>query len=438
MSEQNNNFNQDFNLDFLNEPVPAEVAPAKKKSKVPVGVIVGLSIMALCIIAVVAIVFGGALDGLGGGIGGGKGDAVDAERNEFIEGLGGVSETFDGVVSRDNYPNSTMAAEAFVTEELKGETGKAILHSVESKGELSDSEIRATKIPDRLLEGADAVEEYEIEYEIGEAAAYTRSGADGVGSTQTKRVKVYVIKYGTNWKYFAPLPETGDTISKSYYDSVFNGDKYKNCTLETTTTATIKADGAGEHIDMTMEMYQFIKHAENKAYLEQRTVISTNGESQEMTICAYLEDNYGRIKCYVKVEGGGQTMDWTEGDLSTIGFTELDELRPFYNDQYLDYTYFTKAEYGFKLADENARKYFKDALMGALDGLTSFIDLDTMNLDMYAEYYVQDGTLTGMRTDADVSLIVEEYGESVTLEEGVTSIVKCYDYGTTVIENPVK
>lgn len=437
MSEQNNNFNQDFNLDFLNEPVPAEVAPAKKKSKVPVGVIVGLSIMALCIIAVVAIVLGGALDGFGGG-GGGQGDAVDAERNEFIEGLGGVSETFDGIVSRDNYPNSTMAAEAFVTEELKGETGKAILHSVESKGELSDSEIRATKIPDRLLEGADAVEEYEIEYEIGEAAAYTRSGADGVGSTQTKRVKVYVIKYGTNWKYFAPLPETGDTISKSYYDSVFNGDKYKNCTFETTTTATVKADGAGEHIDMTVEMYQLIKHAENKVYFEQRTVMPSNGESQEMTICAYLEDNYGRIKCYVKKEVGGETIDdWTEGELSTIGFTSLEELTPFY-DQYLDYTYFTKAEYGFKLADENARKYFKDALMGALGELTIFIDLDTMNLDMYAEYYVQDGTLTGMRTDADVSLIVEEYGESVTLEEGVTSIVKCYDYGTTVIESPVK
>lgn len=441
MSEENKNFSEDFNLDFLNEPIP-EVAPAVKKSqKAPVGVIVGISVIVLCIAALVAILFGGALDGIGGGFGGlgdggGKADAGDGERDEFIENLGGVSETFDGVVSRDSYASSTSAAKAFVTEELAGQ-GKAILHSVESNGELSDREINALNIPARLLEGADAVEEFEIEYEVGEASTYTRSGADGEGSQQSKKIKVYVIKYGTNWRYFSPLPETGDTISKSYYDSVFDYEQYKNSTFDSTTIAEIIVDGAGEHYEMTMELRQLVKHADGKVYLEQKSIITADGETEEITICAYLEEDYGRTKCWVKMESGGYSIDWTEADLSTIGFSSLEELTPFY-DQYLDYTYFTKADYGFKLADENARKYFRDALMSELDSLIGDVDLDNMNLDMYAEYYVQEGTLTGMRTDADVQLTVEENGESVSLDEGVTCIVKCYDYGTTVIESPVE
>ena len=325
MSEENKNLNEEFDLSFLNEPVPAAAAPVKKKSKAPVGVIVALSIMALCIIAAVAIIYyGGLLDGLGGGFGdGGNGDA---ERNEFIEGLGGVSETFDGVVSRDTYPSSTMAAEAFIRDEVAGEA-KAIIRETVSNGQLSDSEIRATKIPDRLLVGANAVEEIEVEYEISNAAALTRSGADGVSETSgTKRIKVYVIKYESRWKYFAPMPETDETISRSYYDSVFNSEKYKNCTFENNAVVDINVVSGGESMNMKMTTRQLIKHADGKVYLEQ--TISNEGsmaESNEsVTTCIYLENNYGRIKCYVKKEVGGQTMDWTESELSTEGFTSLE------------------------------------------------------------------------------------------------------------------
>jgi hypothetical protein len=393
--------------------------------------------MALCIIAVVAILFGGALDGLGGGFGGGGNG--DAERNEFIEGLGGVSETFDGVVSRDTYPSSTMAAEAFIRDEVAGEA-KAIIRETVSNGELSEIEIRATKIPERLLVGANAVEEIEVEYEISNAAALTRSGADGVSETSgTKRIKVYVIKYESRWKYFAPMPETDETISRSYYDSVFNSEKYKNCTFENNAVVDINVVGGGETMNMKMTTRQLIKHADGKVYLEQ--TISNEGsmaESNEsVTICAYLEDNYGRIKCYVKMDADGESTGWVEGDLSTVGFTSLEELTPFH-DQYLDYTYFTKTDYGFALGQESAKKYFMQALGANLEAMGLNMNMDGINLDMFAEYYVQEGVLSGMRLDADFEWTLSVAGESGTIKETAVTELKCTNYGTTVVENPMK
>ena len=129
--------------------------------------------------------------------------------------------------------------------------------------------------------------------------------------------------------------------------------------------------------------------------------------------------------------------EWNSAYLQQIGYSDLEELTPFY-DQYLDYTYFTKTNYGFALADDNARKYFSDALSQAFGaaGVGGYVNDDDMELDMYAEYYVCDGVLSGMRVNASVDLTLSVYGQTATLEESIVSTVKCTDYGTTVIERP--
>ena len=74
--------------------------------------------------------------------------------------------------------------------------------------------------------------------------------------------------------------------------------------------------------------------------------------------------------------------------------------------------------------------------MGALSGMEGLIDPQKMEIDMYAEYYVSEGVLSGMRVDADVDMTVNQGGSSGTLEETVTTVTKCTDYGTTVIKKP--
>ncbi len=358
-----------------------------------------------------------------------------SDRDKFIEEINGVSETYKGTVSINTFSTSQEAAEAFIYDEIAGDNSITIKETKQNK-ELSKKEVQKLNIPSEILEGYDTVEEIEVTYLVDDENELTNLSKNvkqiDEKLNKEKKVKVYVIKYETNWKYFSPMPITGDTINKSYYDSVFNNEKYQNCTLETTSDADITVTSNGESYQMKSSLKQLIKHADGKVYLEQTLEMSGNGQSTTQSIYSYMETQGSIIKCYIKL---GKNEDWIEADLSTIGFSSLDELTPFH-DQYLDYTYFTKTDYGFALADENAQKYFMDALMGTLESFASFISKDNLKLDMYAEYYVSKGVLSGMNVKANADITISYMGHSTTLSESTTAVVKCTDYGTTKVEKP--
>ena len=353
------------------------------------------------------------------------------ERNEFIDSIGGVSETFVGAVSEESYYSSENAAEAFVKEEIVGEDSATIL-DMNNKGELTDEQLAKANIPDELLYDADSVEAIEVTYETYSSDMYSGNNIDTLASSNSKKVTVYVIKYGPDWKYFVPMPETNKTITRTYYDSVFDNAKYQNCTLQVTMEmdATIKA--AGESMTMKMTMTQTVKHAYGRVYFEQTTTSSGMGENSTDTICAYIEeDEYGYITCYIKDTDGS----WYEASIYNIGFSSIEELTPFYG-SYLDYTYFTKTNYGFELAGENAKRYFEQALMGGLGSMGSMIDTENMDLGMYAEYYVNNGVLSGVMVEAAVDMTMSQGGETAELKETVVTNTTCTNYGSTVVERP--
>ena len=365
-------------------------------------------------------------------------DGDNKERNEFIDGIGGVSETFEGAVSEKSYDTPEDAVEAYIFEEVAGQADAVVLDT-ESKGELSKKEISSLKIPEDFLEDMVAVEEYEVSYALSEDAdamsgnglSYDQLKSDKLN--KNKKVTVYVIKYTVDWKYFTPAPITGDTISQSYYNSVFNAEKYKNCTMEHSMELTVDMQGTenGQAVNMTMEMNtrQLIKHADGKVYLEQVIESKQDGKTSTNTIYAYLEEVDGKLVCYVKTDP--KSDEWMPTDLRNIGFTSLDQLTPFH-DQYLDYTYFTKTNYGFALEDENAELYFNQ-VMGSMAGLGTLPDMD---IDMFAEYYVSEGVLSGMRMDIDVEFEVADGGSVVSAKETAVGITTCTDYGTTVVTKP--
>ena len=371
---------------------------------------------------------------------------VDADdgRNDFIDSIGGVSETFKGAVSEDSYSTPERAAEAFVYTEVVGEKSAYVLN-VESQGELSDSEVNKLNIPAELTDGMQSVELMEVEYEVDDASASASNVENLAKASQTQRsfkVKVYVIKYTVDWKYFVPMPETDQTISKSYYDSVFNPDKYANCTFESTNLVTAvvdaKAEGQKQKVEMEIEVYQLVKYADDKIYFEQRITSKQEATGMETTesveyLYAYMEMVGDDYVTYVK---NGENGRWVEGELTFVGISSMKEMRPFYN-QYLDYTYFTKQDYGFMLGQESARSYMRQAL-SAVPGFSNLIDINTMDIDMYAEYYVTDGTLTGMRMDAVFGMNTEQQGVQMKIDERMTNTCTCSNYGTTVVTNPMK
>ena len=446
MNEENKNISE--NQTYEEQAVQTNATPVKTEGrKLPIVPIV-LGVLGAVIILLVVLALGkggGFMTGmLGGGnlqagnipggvqlpdIGNGTEDAPgNPDRDSFIADLGGVSETFEGAVSEKSYKSADKAAEAYVSEEIVGEAN-AILHSVTSKGQLSDSDIASLNLPSSVADGYDSIELMEVKYAIGTAAAYSRSG--GADENDERTVQVIVIKYGTDWKYFTPRPVNGETISKSYYDSVFNFEKYKNCTMVYNYDLQLQAAAMGEVMDISIKIVQTIKYAGDRIYIDQLIIQTGAGQNETYHMYLYLEQKGTSFTCYVK---SGDNGSWTKGSLTAIGFNSVEELTPFY-DQYLDYTYFTKTSYGFAINKENARAYFMQALAGSL-GNVEEVGIDNMDIDMYAEYYVSGGVLSGMKLDCQVDFEMHANGESGTASESVLCEIKCFDYGTTTVDKP--
>lgn len=397
------------------EPSAEPVPQPKKKKKV--GLILGIIFGSIAVLIIAIVLFFTLKDN------------KNLTRNSFIKEIGGVSETFIGAVSEREYFASTDAAEDYVHVEVVGDAYATVL-SIDSKGPAQSSE---HKIPAEFLEGSEMVEKFEVEFSVPTEASLKREVQLLSSSTEGEKkakVVVYVIKYENNWKYFAPLPVTGDTISKSYYDSVFNNEKYQNCTLEI--VQTTKSSTFGITV-AEYSLYQLFKFQDGKVYIEQKETSKELGKTTVNTLYFYAEEHdNGYIECYIKENNG----IWQDAELRQIGFYSLKELTPFYDNMYLDYTYFEKTDYGFDLPKENAKAYFTDSMYDALRQEDLDINKEDIDVDMYAEYFVREGTLTGMRTNADINLKITEDGIGIGVKANLSEIVKVTDYGTTVVEKP--
>lgn len=382
----------------------------------------------------------------------GEDELTDEEKEaqaqqEFINEIGGVSETYTGAVSKNNYASADEAAASFVETEIVGEKNVEVVNTAKV------ADLNATQIAELNIETEETilgVEEYEVEYSEVEAVPYA---ATAIAPSNTKKVKVYIIKFESHWEYYSPCPVTGETITKSYYDSVFNYEAYKNCTVSMTMemdiNLTMQASGGGESFNQSMTAKtittQTVQFAENSIYLEYTTKVTSQGQSQEGTMSAYLTMEEGDMICYIKTTGLVGNLNWQQGDLTPIGFTDFEQLTPFY-DNYLDYSYFTKTSTGFELSNENADKYVEQTLMKELEDSDTGMDLNTllgqmgMDIDMFAKYYVSNGILSGMREDITLSMSMNESegGYSVKMDMNITAVAntKVTNYGTTVVEKP--
>lgn len=353
----------------------------------------------------------------------------------FIDTLGGCSDTYKGAISNHSYNSQADAAEGFIEVELTGNED-VVITNTQSQGTLSGEEVAALAISDADREGIQEVEKLSVTY-TKESISSVAKTADTLDTSRT--VDIYIIKYPNNFKYYSPAPITGETVTKSYYDSIFDSEKYANCTLTYTTKieAVVKVMKI-QLYSYTYELNQTIKYANDKIYLEQRISQQSEGAVEtgnmglvtDPYLAAYIEVVDGQNVCYVKTSE--ESTSWNKGNLHQIGFNHIEELRPFYG-QFLDYTYFTKTDYGCALAEENAKKYVNETLS---NDQTVSQYLDDMTIDMFAKYYVANGVLSGVRQDINLTLDMKVEGLSTSVDEVVVSEMKCTDYGTTVVEKP--
>ncbi len=360
---------------------------------------------------------------------GGGGKSESKKHDAFIKELGGVGDTYKGAVSID-YTTAEAAATAYVATEVVGLSGDAENVVATSKGEVTtakQTEITAT-LSAEDAEGIVKIEEYEVTYSEG---GYMPMAADSYDSNKT--VRVYIISYADHFKYYTPCPVTGETITKSYYESVFNEDSYKNCTFVSVMEEEVDGETGGMTVTVQIKAQQTAKFTENAFYLEQSYTMTTSalGENEEVNDVLYA---YGEKdattqewKLYIK---DGEDESWGNGSWYGIGVSSLEELYPFAQD-YLDYTYFTKTDYGFELSGENSEQYIEETL----SKIASYLG-EGGDIDIFAKYYVCGGVLSGVRMDMDMSLTVNSGGYKVSVDATAFEETKVTNYGTTVVERP--
>ncbi len=352
-----------------------------------------------------------------------KTDKAASGRNEFISDIGGVSETYEGAVSELTYETAEEAASAYISNEVVGDNAYAENVVAESKGELASADVDKLNLPEELKEGITAVEKFEVSYTLaGEARVAQMSSA--MDNDSSYKVIVYVIRYGIEWKYFTPMPVKGDTITKSYYESVFNEEKYENCTFVNVSSVKVTSSAGGQSMSYQATITQTIKRADGKIYFEQTVVgdnemISQMGVGISRYLCGYIEETDNGKVTYIKNSENGV---WQEGYLTN-------NVNPFGGQEDVDYSYFSKTDFGFALKGENARQYYRQAASGGAL-------LDDAKLDLYAEYYVSGGVLSGMRMEYSAEISQKIGGSTVSsVTEGLNKM-SCTDYGTTVVEKP--
>ena len=378
--------------------------------------------------------FAGCSDSKGTGTGG---NAKENQlHNSFIDEIGGVSETYKGAISSNSYSTKEAAAEAFVTEELAGDSNVNIINTTSKQEYYGPAAVQNVitqqKLPIEDTSDIVSIEQMEVTYSVDSGDTYVSPMA--MASNSNKKVTVYVIKYSTHWEYYSPAPTTGSTITKSYYDSVFNSDAWKNCTydMDMNMNMDVKASGQGQSMTMkmTMTMNQFAQYSEDKVYIEQEYSYTMSGmgenETENEYIALYMEEVDGQTVCYVKQN---KNASW---ELAySYNFDNIEQFRPF-ADGYLDYTYFTKTDYGFELSGDNAMQFLRETAGGELDSILS----QGLNIDMFCKYYVANGVLSGMREDATMNMNMSESGVSASIKAVIGAEASVKNYGSTVVQKP--
>lgn len=355
-----------------------------------------------------------------------SGCAASMEERALINEIGGCSETFVGAVSESEYSSAEDAVEAYVKDEIVFNSHNCDIVDVSLTDTLSVSDAGKLGIPDDALVGAKRVMKYDATYTDSDRRA--SAGLQKIASLGTYHGLVYVIDYEEWFKYFAPAVNNGDPLSKSYLDSIFSSEKYENCTLTQTVEISVKINVFFVPIvQQNATLTSTVKYDGNKILFNQKMDSGIDGiDSFDELIYVEL-DEYGNVDtCYMnKNDGSGWQRAYLQNPKSVKPFGE----------QYLHHSYFTKTDYGCTINDENLDTYISQALSLASSELnTVYGDMESSGS---VNYYVSEGALAAILSNITLTMDYEESGVTARLNENVKTTVKCSDFGTTTVEDPI-
>lgn len=163
------------------------------------------------------------------------------------------SETFVGAVSAETYASSEEAVKGFLETEISGKTVEAVFVDYKKEAELNEKEVKELPIDEEYRNGLLSVERGKVEYsEKSVSTARVSPFAESDDEVIYWR-EVFILTYTDMFRFFVPEQKEGESLSMSYYDSVFEGEKYINCTMNASITNEYTEDGI-KYTEKTMRI----------------------------------------------------------------------------------------------------------------------------------------------------------------------------------------
>ena len=162
----------------------------------------------------------------------GSGDVADVPKQE---------EVFQGIASKETFSSIEETAEAYLKNEIDGNVSHSEFLRYENKGKLTEQQTDSLSLGEEEKRGLLFVEKIVVIYrETTVAQTLVRLQTTEDTYTQT----LYLLSYEQGvYRYFVPMPEKGEPLSKSYFESVLDPAKYLNCTFNLKSTGEEIHDG---------------------------------------------------------------------------------------------------------------------------------------------------------------------------------------------------
>lgn len=332
-----------------------------------------------------------------------------------------VTDTFyKGTVSVETYNGAEAAAEGFLNNEVAGEGTQVTFKSYTKKADLTEEEIDKLAIDDGTKKELTAVEKGEVEYDASTPESVMTYA---VTEVKTKRMTIYILTLGSDYKYFAPALQKGDPVTKTYFETVTDLAHFNNVTVVSQSVTKTKIQGMTVTYTMTMD----IKIAGKYCWAKNSYVAEMLGQKEDMSgILPWTEaffvfeenfTNAGTTLVYLKGVNGSTV--WQGPTDSAIDMAE--QLT-----QQFDYTYYIKTGGGFKLSDEKFSLYMQQQLEQIENVDTSAPVTGT------STFYVGDGKLSKSVTTLNYKMIAQgqKYDANLVSTETYSA------YGTTTVTVP--
>ena len=261
----------------------------------------------------------------------------------------------------------------------------------------------------------------------------------------------------------------GNQITKSYYDSIFNAEKYKNCTMESVLTMDFKSEMAlpideettlNFRYSFSITVTQVAKYTAKNIYFSVKSDLKQDISSDNDALIEkqwkesgaegswkdalmkeiqnplqpFMQNNDYYIDFlendtadfYLKT---ADDQNWKKAEIISVNDAKITDLYPFANQYAIDYTFFSKTDTGCAVEKDSLIDYFQSLYGGLTGGANDLITFD----DGSMKFFVSDGVLSAMLGNIEMK-VNDPYSGNVTVS--ISSTVKVTNYGTTTVVRP--